>query len=203
VDGRLPDVRWEPGYFVRPRHEPVDGAPGTAIFSLVVRVGAGAPLAVTNTVRAYSAAVDADPTDNEASATTGLIVPVTTNVRPGGLPNAVNPRGKAIVAILTTSAADYGLPFAFDAGTVNRSSVRFGPASLVLAGGGAALVKGSGHLEDSYELDEVTRDGDLDLVMQFRVSDSGLTVASTEACVAGTFGTGYRFLGCDAVKVVP
>lgn len=179
-------------------------APGTASFSLVVRIGAGAQLsAVTNTVRVYSAAVDPDTAGNEASATTSFITPVRINIQPGGSPNTISQRGRANVAILTTSAGEYGLPFAFDAATVDPQSVRFGPASVVLAGGGAALVKGSGHAEDSYELDEVTRDGDLDLVMQFRVADSGLTAASTEACVAGTFGTGHRFFGCDAIKIAP
>jgi uncharacterized repeat protein (TIGR01451 family) len=178
--------------------------PGTATFSLVVRIGAGADLdGVTNTVRSYSAAVDPDTTANEASATTSILIPVAINIQPGGSPNTVNSRGRANVAILSTSVGEYGLPFAFDAGTVSPLGVRFGPESLVLAGGGAGLIRGSGHLEDSFELDEVTQDGDLDLVLQFRVADSGLTTTSTEACVAGTFGAGYRFIGCDAINVVP
>ena len=179
-------------------------APGTATFSVVVRIGAGADLSgVTNTARTYSAAIDPDTSDNEASATTSLIVPVRINIQPGGSPNAVHMRARANVAVLTTSAGEYGLPFAFDATTVDPQSLRFGPSSLVVSGGGAALVKGSGHAEDSYEPDDDTRDGDLDLVGQFRVADSGLTTASTEACVAGTFGAGYRFIGCDSIKIVP
>jgi hypothetical protein len=62
-------------------------------------------------------------------------------------------------------------------------------------------------LRGSYELDEKTRDGDLDMVLQFRVDDSGLTTSSTEACVKGRFagagGAVREFFGCDSVKVAP
>jgi len=61
--------------------------------------------------------------------------------------------------------------------------------------------------KDSRERDEKTRDGDFDMVLQFRVAGSGLTIASTEACVKGRFtgsgGATYEFFGCDSVKVSP
>jgi uncharacterized repeat protein (TIGR01451 family) len=178
-------------------------APGTATFTLVVRTGAVNPaVGVRNTARVYSAAIDPNPANNAANAITAVIVPVRINIQPGSVPNPINLRGQATVAVLTTAAGEYGLPLAFDATTIALSSVRFGSASAVLAGNGA-LAKKDAHPEDAYELDETTKDGDIDLVLHFRVADSGLTTLSTQGCVAGTFGPGYRFFGCDSVVVKP
>jgi uncharacterized repeat protein (TIGR01451 family) len=155
---------------------------------------------------------DTDPDSTNDTSTASVMVecvlPVAINVKPGGFPNAVNLKGAAPVAVLTTRAGEYGLPLGFDATTIDPTTVRFGPASVVLGGGGGATeVHGAGHPEDSYELDETTRDGDLDLVLHFRAADSGLTSSSTEACVAGTFagadGIPHEFFGCDSIKVVP
>jgi len=75
---------------------------------------------------------------------------------------------------------------------------RFGPASLVLPETGGVAPTGA-HVEDTYELNDQSRDGDLDMVLQFRVAPSGLTPASTQACVKGTFvGAGnqaFKFIG--------
>jgi M6 family metalloprotease-like protein len=151
---------------------------------------------------------DLDHTNDVAQATivTDCVVPVAINIKPGGFPNAINLRGTAPVAVLTTTAGEYDLPLAFDATTIDASSVRFGPASLVFPEtGGARAMHATVHLEDAWELDEKTRDGDIDMVLQFRVADSGLTAASTEACVKGTFtaadGAINSFFGCDSVTV--
>jgi uncharacterized repeat protein (TIGR01451 family) len=175
------------------------GAPGTQTFSFANAIAL-----------AHAADVDPNLTNNSASTSVAVecVVPVAINIKPGGFPNAVNLSGTAPVAVLTTRAGEYGLPLAFDATRIDPGSVLFGPASLVFPGtGGASPFQGKGHIEDSYELDEKTRDRDLDLVLQFRVADSGLTLASTVACVKGTFtgagGAHYTFFGCDSVKVVP
>jgi M6 family metalloprotease-like protein len=170
--------------------------------------------------QSYTFAIEIEPTlatetdlvdtNNVAQATveTECVVPVAINIKPGGFPNAINMNGTAPVAVLTTRAGEYGLPFAFDATKIDPLSVRFGPASLVFPEtGGATAIHGTGHLEDAWELDEKTRDKDLDMVLQFRVADSGLTPASTEACVKGTFtgtdGAVHKFFGCDSVKMSP
>jgi photosystem II stability/assembly factor-like uncharacterized protein len=175
------------------------GAPGPQTFSFANRIHPTSP--------AY---VDPDATNNTAAAqvTVECIVPVAINIKPGGFPNAMNLNGTAPVAVLSTGAGEYGLPLAFDATTIDPATARFGSASLVLSGaGGATPIRGVGHIEDSYELDETTQDGDLDLVLQFRVGDSDLTSSSTEACVGGTYldagAVSRRFFGCDTVKISP
>jgi hypothetical protein len=151
----------------------------------------------------YSAAIDHDLSDNAATTTTAVIVPVAINIQPKAFPNIVGSRGQATVAVLTTRPGEYGLPLAIDATTIDPLSVRFGPSAVVMSGGGAAEVHAKGHLDDAYELDETTRDGDVDMVFHFRVSASGLTSTSAEACVRGTFVSGQTFLGCDSIVIVP
>ena len=93
------------------------------------------------------------------------------------------------VAVLTTEAGEYDLPVAFHATQIDPLSGRFGPEAIVIAGGGAQEAHELGHLEDAIERsDEVTSDGDLDMVLHFGTQLSELTGAETEACVRGTFG---------------
>jgi hypothetical protein len=154
---------------------------------------------------------DPDLTNNTRSASFQIdcVVPVAINIRPGGFPNSINLNTDATLAVLTTAAGEYGLPLAFDATTINIATVRYGlKVNLfnVSSPSGAIETHLKNHLEDSYELDERTRDRDLDGVMHFKPSASGLTASSTEACVKGTFTTGgatYTFLGCDSVRIRP
>jgi uncharacterized repeat protein (TIGR01451 family) len=171
------------------------GAPGPQTFS------------VANTIAlARPADVDPDLSNNTATATATIdcVVPVAINIKPHSFPNAMNLNGAAPVGILTTRAGEYGLPLAFDAAHIVPGTVRFGPPSVVLAETGGSAPT-SAHVEDVYELDDRTRDGDLDMVLQFRVADSGLATGSTQACVKGTFvGPGnatFKFFGCDSVKI--
>jgi uncharacterized repeat protein (TIGR01451 family) len=174
------------------------GAPGPQTFSFANSLQLAKP-------------ADVDPVsgiNSGVSVTVECVVPVVINIKPGGFPNAVNLNGTAPVAVLTTKAGDYGLPLAFDATSIDAATVRFGPGSLVFSEtGGASPIHGTGHIEDSYELNEKTRDGDLDMVLQFRVGDSGLAPTSGVACVKGNYtgagGVDYEFFGCDSVVVSP
>lgn len=162
-------------------------------------------------VLANAADTDPDLANNTKSASFEIdcVVPVAVNIRPGGSPNSINPNTDATLAVLTTSAGEYGLPLDFDATTIEGSTVRFGLRSNlfnVSSPSGAKEIHGTTHLEDSYELDEKTRDGDLDAVMHFKPSDSGLSRTSTAGCVKGKFVSGgftYTFLGCDSVRMRP
>jgi uncharacterized repeat protein (TIGR01451 family) len=175
------------------------GAPGPASFTFTNQVTTTSP-GTTDPLLANNVAT--------ATFSVACIIPVQINIKPGSLTNPiqVGSLGSTPVAILTTIAGEYGLPVAVDATNVDPSSVRFGPSDLVLAGGGALAPKGRGHLEDSFELDEKTHDGDLDMVLQFDTQASGLEMGDTEACLVGTLTSGgatYAFMGCDLVTMVP
>ena len=160
-----------------------------------------------------SNAADTDPdlTNNEkqASVVIDCVVPIAVNIRPGGFPNSINLNTDATLAALTTKAGEYGLPLDFDAATIQIQTVRYGlRAKLfnVAVASGAVELHDRVHLEDSYELNERTRDRDRDGVMHFKPSASGLTSAITEACLKGRFTSGsstYTFFGCDSVVVRP
>ncbi len=110
------------------------------------------------------------------------------DVKPGSDPNSINPRAAGVVpvALLTTSVAD-GDAVDFDAWDADPATLAFGPA-------GAGIVHAQGHAED------VDGDGDLDMVVHFRVRATGIACGATEAELTGeTFG-GRAFAGSDAIR---
>jgi hypothetical protein len=167
----------------------------------------------TNVIAPANAAdTDPNPANNEAEVVLEIecVVPVLINIKPGSFPNSVNVsnRGAIPVAVLTTAVGEAGLPVAFDATSIDPLSVRFGPADEVFAEtGGAFEFHRRGHIEDAFELDEVTMDGDLDMVLHFRANETGLVRGDTEACVKGDWvdGSGgvHSFFGCDSLRTVP
>ena len=158
---------------------------------------------------------DAATTDPDLSNNTAIldleiecVVPVIINITPGSDPNSQQRlKGIAPVAILSTTAGEYGTPIDFDATLIDPLSVRFGPPEIFDDDGlGATERHNRGHFEDSYELDEVTKDGDTDLVLHFKMQDTGLLATDTEGCVKGDYtdATGtHQFFGCDAVRFPP
>jgi hypothetical protein len=109
------------------------------------------------------------------------------DVKPGSdrIPVKLSSRGVIPVAILSTSS--------FDATTVDPGTVCFGddedPSQR-----DCTEAHGTGHIED------LDRDGDLDLVLHYETGQTGIDLADTQACLAGrTFG-GMRIRGCDAVR---
>ena len=79
--------------------------------------------------------------------------------------------------------------------------------STLDSGGGSSEKHGTGIIKDEKELDEKTKDGDLDIKLHFNIPGSGIEASTTEACVTGTYvdGAGVMryFIGCDSVSTVP
>jgi uncharacterized repeat protein (TIGR01451 family) len=158
-------------------------------------------------------AADTDPnlSNNARSAQLQVecVVPVAINIKPKSFPNSINPfdSGLTPVAVLTTKAGEYGLPLDFDATRIVATSVRFGPRVPVWSEtGGAFDSDGKGARERSYELDEKTRDRDLDMVLHFVTQLTGIQPGEVEACAKGQFvigGNTYKFFGCDSVRTAP
>lgn len=156
---------------------------------------------------ANAADSDPNPANDTAQVSVDIdcVVPVAINVKPGG-GNPINTtNGVVPVGVLTTAAGEYALPLAFDATTIDPLSVFFGNEAETFGGlGGAQETHSRSHLEDTVELDERTRDGDIDNVLHFAADATSLTPADTEACVFGSFTVGsdtFRFFGCDSVRV--
>jgi uncharacterized repeat protein (TIGR01451 family) len=153
--------------------------------------------------------IDPDPSNNGGMTAFSVecIVPVAINIKPGSFVNPVVIKSNGIIpiAVLTTEAGEYDLPLAFDATTIHALTARFGPGPVVAAGDGAFEAHDLGHLEDARERsDEVTLDGDLDMVLHYRTQESSLTGTEVEACVRGLFGPNdWVFHGCDGVTFTP
>ena len=207
------------GATVTPASQAIDadglavGGPGVLVsrqFSVTCdSAGAKTVTVTTSIVPEKAKVVDLVSTNNSQSATFSVdcAVPVTLNVKPGSLRNPVNMNEGAVpMAVLTTTAGEYGNPVAFDATTIQAASVRVGSRSaLVATNSGAPEMHGKIHVEKSLELDEKTKDGDQDAVLHARASQIPVVPTTTEICVRGRFGSGSgtTFFGCDQVEVVP
>jgi len=152
---------------------------------------------------------DPDLSNNKASASVDIecVVPVQINIKPGSYPNSYSMSGTVAVAVLTTAAAQYGLPLSFNATQIDPLSVRFGPPSVFSSGTGGTEIHNMGHIEDSVEPDDKTKDKDLDMVLHFDPAQSGLSPSDTKACVKGTWldaqGKPHKFFGCDSIQIAP
>ncbi|MBM3925754.1 MAG: hypothetical protein FJ320_07155 [SAR202 cluster bacterium] len=137
------------------------------------------------------------------------VTPVAINFRPGNDKNFINPNSnqKFPVAILTTSAGEYGLPIAFNATKVDFATTRFGTQETLNNGGGSSPSPAKDFVKDTHELDDKKKDGDLDMVLHFGVSSSGVHKNTTKVCVVGSYlgsdNNWHTFFGCDAVEVKP
>ena len=178
----------------------------------VTCVGAGQQyLDVTATVAAERATViDPFPANNTRTerVLVDCAVPIAINIQPGSPRNPVSLSASTLpVAALTTRAGEYDTPLAFDARTIDAATLRFASASRLQQGLGAPELHTQIHPEDSVELDERRRDGDLDAVLHFRPRIENIAPSDTTACVTGRFttpgATPLRFYGCDKVTVLP
>lgn len=155
--------------------------------------------------------VDAQPGNDtvQEDRTIECVTPVRINVRPGNAHNFVSPQSHQTVpvAILTTEAGEYRLPLAFNATAVDHSTVRFGAVEALNQGGGSSPSPDKAFVGDSFEMDDATKDGDLDLAVRSPVPGSGIGTDTTEACLVGTYagagGDPQTFFGCDTVGVPP
>jgi hypothetical protein len=157
---------------------------------------------------ANAADTDPNPANNtgQVTATVECVVPIVINIHPGNKHNKVNLNSNGVIhaAALTTEAGEYGLPIAFDATLIVPESVRFGDADAVWAEtGGAAFFNGLFHIQDWHELDDKTKDGDLDMRLHFKIPETGIVSGATEACMKGEYvdgGMTFKFFGCDFVE---
>jgi hypothetical protein len=109
------------------------------------------------------------------------IVTVAIDIQPGISPNSINlrSRGKLSVAILTTDT--------FDATTVDATTVLFGRTGIEAALSHAVL-------------EDVNRDGKLDLVVQFNIQATGILCGDTSASLTGNTRGGQAISGSDSIQ---
>lgn len=118
---------------------------------------------------------------------------VFTDIKPGSLPNSVNPKsqGKIPVAMLSTRLLDGTIYFDVPS--------RVDPASLTF--GRTGDEQSLAFCDPRFE--DVNGDGDLDLVCHFNTPQTGFQAGDTDGVLRGqTFG-GAPLRGRDSVRIVP
>ena len=104
------------------------------------------------------------------------------DVRPGSRRNRVNPRSRGLVPVAILGSED------FDVARVDVDSLAFGPEGAAPVGRFPA------------RLVDLNRDGALDLLARFRVSDTGIAFGAVQACLYGHSDDARGFAGCDEVR---
>ncbi len=114
-------------------------------------------------------------------------IPVAIDIKPGSFPNSINlgSGGTVPVAVISTPA--------FDARTVDPLSITLASAPVRLRGQGRAMAS----------LEDVNRDGLLDMVVHVDTEALALTETDTEAVLEGKVSNGPNIRGVDTVRVVP
>jgi hypothetical protein len=106
--------------------------------------------------------------------------PILVDIKPESDNNVVNLKSKGVIPVAVLTDAD------FDATLLDASTLLFGR--------GQAKPDHGGHLED------VDNDGDIDLMLHFRVQDTELLSSDNEILLIGQTVSGIPVAGSDAVK---
>ena len=138
----------------------------------------------------------------EGRFTIDCVIPVAVNVVPGDATNTVAPGAPFDVAVLSTTAGEYGLPLDVDHSMLDASSMVLGSAQPPGPGFTGNAPAGD-WLADSFELDDVRQDGDTDTVAQFGAP--GGEPHGNDVCVQGRVKTVLErpvwFYGCDILII--
>jgi hypothetical protein len=113
------------------------------------------------------------------------VVTVDIDIKPGSELNAINPslEGDFPVAIVGSDN--------FDVANADPTTLAFGPS-------GAPIDHNQGpHFED------LDGDGFMDLMVHFRIDETGIVFGDTITCLSGEAFNGNAFEGCDTVRTVP
>jgi hypothetical protein len=105
------------------------------------------------------------------------------DIKPGDTTNSINLKSNGVIPVVILSTKN------FDATTIKPASVVFGPE--------AAIPTSGTHMED------VNGDGLLDLVVQFRTQNVGITPNDQKVCLIAQIKDNSVIAGCDKITILP
>jgi hypothetical protein len=134
-----------------------------------------------------SSTADPSSTNNTASASVRVFLPVTIDVRPGVDVNTVNLGANGVIDVAIVRTAT------FNSSLVDFRSVCFGDAGDP-AQRDCSETHGKSHAVD------LDKDKDLDMVLHYEVEHSGIDPGDTTACLIGSTTAGIGIYGCDTIS---
>lgn len=153
---------------------------------LVIQATPTAPGLLTEKTVVTTQSNDPVAANNSASTTADVFLPVFVDVEPGDPLNIVEFQRRGLITVAVVSTPD------FDAADIEPGTVCFGDADTP-AERTCTEVHGRGHLID------VNRDRRPDLVLHFEVTETGIDLGDTRACLKGRTTGNIGVYGCDAV----
>lgn len=108
---------------------------------------------------------------------------VAIDIKPGDYPNSLNPNAKGRIPVAVLTVGD------FDAGTVAAGTVRFGRKGMEAAPVHSALA-------------DADADGDIDLILHFNLTETGIVCGDTLAVLTGKTTAGRSIKGSDSIRTV-
>jgi hypothetical protein len=115
------------------------------------------------------------------------VVDVQIDVKPGSSTNAINSAAKGVVPVAVLTTDDFNASFV-------------DPATVTVGGVSPRTVGKSGRLSS---MEDVDRDGDLDLLVHVDTEQLGLAGGATELTLKGETIDGRSIQGRDSVRIVP
>jgi hypothetical protein len=124
--------------------------------------------------------------DNLEVAAVPVLATVDIDIKPGNKRSVINPRSKGGIWVAVLSETDPESPFD-PSSQVDIPTVEFGPD-------GANAIR--------YKVKDVNKDGLGDLLLRFKIPQTGIACGDTDATLAGETFDGQSFTGTDSIKIV-
>jgi hypothetical protein len=111
-------------------------------------------------------------------------VPAFIDIKPGSDLNAINPSSHGVIPVAILGSDQ------LDVADIDVTSLTFGFGDALPA-------------TASSQNRDVDADGFPDLLLHFRIAETGVEIGDTEACLSGETLDGTPFSGCDTIRTVP
>jgi len=108
------------------------------------------------------------------------------DIKPGNKQNIINPRAKGSIWVAILSDTDPESPFD-PSSQVDIPTVEFGP---------------DGAKANRHKVKDINKDGLGDLLLRFKIPETGISCGDTEATLTGYTFDGQSFAGTDSIKTV-